>query len=357
MSKDAYTLLGLAPGVDQREIKRAFRRLAMRWHPDRNADPAAIEHFKALRGAYERLLAGLADDPAPAAEAASARGPSPEPAPPPEPPRGADRREDLALTLEEAWGGCHKTVQRSQAAPCAACHGSGEEVLRHSRLCSACLGSGRLRRGAGLIPCEACDGRGYTKRHACAACGGSGQTGRSRTISVKVPPGVLPGDELRLAGEGDKPVSGAGRAGDLRLCIALMPHALYRLAGRDVVLTRPVSALRLLLGGELEVPTPHGTRRVPLPPGSATARELRVDGAGFPARRGEAAGALVVRLEPVLPRAADARLRELLDGVEAELARHPERHVPELAQWEARWLTGEDRPHGPRAQGAAGTGR
>jgi len=347
MSKDAYALLGLAPGVDQREIKRAFRRLAMRWHPDRNADPAAIEHFKALRAAYERLLARQLDETAPEAEAAAEASGAGERADP-EPPRGADRREELVLTLEEAWSGCHKVVQRVHAAPCAACHGSGEEVLPHSRLCAACHGSGRLRRGAGLTSCEACDGRGYTRKHACAACAGSGQTGRTRAISVKVPPGVLTGDELRLSGEGDKPASGPGRAGDLRLRIVLAPHALYRLAGRDVVLTRPVSALRLLLGGEIDIPVPAGIRRVPVPPGSATERELRVDGAGFPARRGEPAGALVVRLEPILPRADDARLHELLDRVETELARHPERHLPELAQWEARWLTRPDRRRGPQ---------
>ena len=351
MSRDAYTLLGLAPGVDQREIKRAFRRLAMRWHPDRNADPAAIEHFKALRAAYERLLAGLADEAEPEAEAeadADAGANGADDRGEPAPPRGADRREELVLTVEEAWAGCHKVVQRVHAAPCAACHGSGEETLPHSRLCAACHGSGRLRRGAGLAPCEACDGRGYTRKHACPACAGSGQTGRTRAISVKVPPGVLPGDELRLSGEGDLPASGSGRAGDLRLCVVFAPHALYRLAGRDVVVVRPVSALRLLLGGEIDIPVPDGIRRVPVPPGSAAEREIRVAGAGFPARRGEPAGALVVRLEPVLPRADDARLHELIDRVETELARDPARHLPELAQWEARWLACAGRPGGRR---------
>ncbi|KON81758.1 hypothetical protein PA01_09300 [Azoarcus sp. PA01] len=111
----------------------------MRWHPDRNADPAAIEHFKRLRAAYENLLAGHSFEPAPAATPEDAQSPEP---PPEAPPRGADRREELVLSVEEAFTGGEKTFTITAAAPCDACGGSGEEVLRHTRLCTTCHGSG-----------------------------------------------------------------------------------------------------------------------------------------------------------------------------------------------------------------------
>ncbi len=345
--KDAYQVLGLSPGVNAQEIKRAFRRLAMRWHPDRNADPAAIEHFKVLRAAYERLLAGLGDGAAREAEQAAEPPPKRprEKAPPrdEEAPRGADRIEELAISLEEAWLGCEKLVQREQPVPCPHCHGSGEVELTHSRLCSACLGSGRVRTGTRLAACEACGGRGYRRRAGCGTCDGSGLHRRGRAISVRVPPAVRAGDELRVAGEGEHPGDGRGVPGDLRLRVAIEPHPLYRLEGRDLFLSRPVSALRLLLGGEVEVPLPSGIRRIKVPAGAAELRELWIEGAGFPGRCGEPAGALRVQLVPLVPRSATPPLRDLIAEVEAELARDPGRHLPELAQWEARWLKGASR--------------
>ncbi|MCK0505972.1 DnaJ C-terminal domain-containing protein [Aromatoleum anaerobium] len=336
---DPHSLLGLAPGAGEREIKHAFRRLAMRWHPDRNADPAAIEHFKRLRAAYEDLLARHSRGRTPAAARHDAEaGDAPPDEPPEATPRGADRREDLVLSVEEAFAGGEKAFMIADEIPCDACGGSGEEVLRHTRLCATCHGSGRVRHGRSLARCDDCGGRGYLSRQACAVCHGSGQARAARTLRVRIPAGVLDGDELRVAGAGEVCDRAGGQAGDLVLRVVLAPHALYRLDGRDLILSRPVSAFRMLLGGELPIPLPDGVRHLKLEPGRATTRELRVKGAGFPGRGGQRAGALIVRLVPVLPEAPDAEILALLDLAESHLQNTLSRHLPDVASWEARWL-------------------
>lgn len=327
---DAYTLLGLRPGVSKQDIKRAFRQLAMRWHPDRNADPAAVEHFKTLRAAYERLLAQF--DPADAPQHATP------------PARGTDRRLDLELTLEEGFLGCEKPVQLGTEQTCTHCEGSGEQTLSHSRLCEHCHGSGRVQRGDKLTQCDSCKGRGYRNRQTCPACEGSGRERALRTILVKVPPGLLAGDELRIAGEGEPCSDAQGLPGDLRLKIGLAPHALYALEGRNLRLQRPLSLLRLLAGGPLRVPLPGGAQTIVLEPGAAEARTIHVEGAGYPGGRSQPAGTLIVELIPVLPVQLPARLLQQLAHLDAELGEDPARFLPAVAQWEAAWLQpGTDR--------------
>lgn len=330
---DAHELLGLAPGASAHEIKRSFRRLAMLWHPDRNPDPHALEHFKALRAAYERLLAELssapADDDAPDEddgdeEAGTAT------------PRGADRRQDLTLTVEAAYFGGERTVELEGEDECGACAGSGEEVLRHTRLCASCHGTGRTHGRHGQGPCRHCAGRGYVSKQACPSCHGSGRQRTLRPVIVHLPAGMLDGEEVRIAGAGD--ASPDLPPGDLVLRVRLLPHDLYRLEGRNLVLERPVSALRLLAGGELAIPLPGGTRTLKLEPGPATMRTLRVAGAGFPGRNGKAAGDLIVHLQPRLPESPDDAMRRLLEQLDALAAANHSRHLPDVALWEARWL-------------------
>jgi molecular chaperone DnaJ len=303
----------------------------MRWHPDRNADPAAVEHFKTLRAAYEHLLEQLEQlDPAAAPQ------PAPQPATPPA--RGADRRLDLVLTLEEGFLGCEKPVQLVAEQTCTRCDGSGEQTLSHSRLCEHCHGSGRVQCGERLTQCDSCGGRGYRNRQTCPACEGSGRERALRTILVKVPPGLLAGDELRIAGEGEPCSDELGQPGDLRLKISLAPHALYALEGRNLRLQRPLSLLRLLAGGPLQVPLPGGSRTIVLEPGTADARALRVEGAGYPGGRNQPAGTLIVDLLPVLPVQLPARLLQQIAHLDAELDEDPARFLPAVAQWEADWL-------------------
>ena len=326
---DPHALLGLPAGASAQQIKRAFRKLAMRWHPDRNPDPAAAEQFRRLRDAHDRLLATLIGDEGPAPhedEGAAA------------PQRGEDRWQTLEISIEESFSGALRAVEVERRSPCTQCGGSGIERLSVSRLCTPCRGSGRVRGPAGLERCPDCEGRGYRNTGPCGGCDGSGEQLQTRRLEVRVPPGVVDDDELRLAGEGEPHSDPLHRAGDLRLRIRLASHPLFRREGRDLVLRRPVSALRLLIGGTLRVPHPEGARSLELEPGLAHPRSLRVPGAGFPAHGRRARGDLVVEFEPELPHTPEPSLHGLIDELDRALAARAEHHFPELARWESVWL-------------------
>ena len=326
---DPHALLGLPAGASAQQIKRAFRKLAMQWHPDRNPDPAAAEQFRRLRDAHDRLLATLLGDEGQTQhedEGAAA------------PQRGADRWQTLEISIEESFSGALRAVEVERRSPCTQCGGSGMEQLSVSRLCSPCRGSGRVRGPAGLERCPDCEGRGYRNTGPCGGCGGSGEQLHTRHLEVRIPPGVVDEDELRLTGEGEPHADPRHRAGDLRLRIRLASHPLFRREGRDLVLRRPVSALRLLIGGTLRVPHPEGARSLELEPGLAHPRSLRVPGAGFPAHGRRARGDLVVEFEPELPHAPEPSLHGLIDELDRALAARAEHHFPELARWESVWL-------------------
>lgn len=327
---DAHALLGLAPGASATEIKKAFRRLAMRWHPDRNPDPAALEHFKALRAAYETLLAET-DSPPPADAAANPA----EPAQPDDTPRAATHAVDVTLDVLTAWSGGIEPVPIETIATCPDCAGSGETILRHSRLCPHCHGSGRLRRGTGLSPCPDCNGRGFVTRQACPACAGRGQVETRRAVECELPAGLGEGDTLRVPGAGPE-------GADLLLTIHLGEHPLYRVTGRDIHLERPCSAWLFLAGGDAAIPLPDGVRQLRIDVGPPEVRILRVAGAGLPARAPHPGGDLYVRLVPVFPPAPDAIMREFAARLEAHCAAARPLHQPALAAWEARWLDSPD---------------
>jgi len=330
---DAHTLLGLQPGATTQQIKRAFRKLAMQWHPDRNTDPAALEHFKLLRQAHDRLLATLLEDPdAPDTNGTEAYADGPAPS------RGPDRWQTLEINFEEAFLGATRSVCVRTPQPCGQCGGSGLEKLSVSRLCAPCRGSGRIRGENGLVRCPECEGRGYSSTQACSHCAGSGEEVGERWLEVQIPAGLIDDDELRLAGEGEAHPDAGHPPGDLRIRVRLSPHPLFRREGRNLVLQRPVSALRMLIGGSLRIPHPAGLRTVPLEPGVAHPRALRVAGAGFPGRGSRAAGDLVIELEPMLPQAPDRQLHALIEQLDVALGKSATRHFPELARWEADWL-------------------
>lgn len=328
---DPYELLGLRPGVGEAEIKRAFRQLAMRWHPDRNADPAAAERFNSLRSAYEALLARVAP---PAADGQAGSEPDSHA----QAARGADRWMEFELSFDEAFnGGLRKLAVHDEVA-CTHCDGSGVETLTMSRLCAPCRGSGRLREDGRSVSCADCNGRGYRNTAECSHCEGRGRQIGERWLEVRVPPGLIDGDVLRLNGEGHAHPHDTHLRGALNLRIRLTPHPLYERQGRDLVLQRPVSALRMLVGGEIRVPHPAGGRRLKIEAGDAGPRSIRVAGAGFPARKSRPAGDFVVDLHPTLPRAANARMRALIAELDEACALDPARYFPEQAQWEAQWL-------------------
>ncbi len=332
MNDCAWSVLGLPPGADGTAVKRAYRRLAMRWHPDRNADPAATERFREIRAAYDRLLdaeGGGEDDAAQADET---------PAAAPDPARAADIRLNLELSLEEAATGCRRTLAYVRGKACPTCAGSGQAGIARSRFCSACHGSGRIRAGKqGLAHCPDCGGRGFFSERICPDCGGSGREAGEVSLEVRVPPGMLAGDELRLAGQGEMATEELA-AGDLYLTVVLRSHPLFRLAGRDLHAAMPVSALLLLAGGEIRLPSPAGIVRHRLEPGPPEAREIRLAGQGFPGRGGNPAGDLCFELQPVFPRRLNARQRKLLAQADAALVDDLAETLPEIAAWRRQHL-------------------
>lgn len=338
---DPYKLLDLDPDADTQAVKRAFRRLAMRWHPDRNPDPAALEHFKRLRAAHDQLISMLeghleavqpdCDDIPP--ESTEEADPTASSAP-----RGPDRTQDITLDLEEAFFGCQREVTIDTLSRCATCDATGRESLSYSQLCAVCHGSGRVRSSEGLMKCGSCEGQGYTRTRSCNSCGGSGEVRTPRTLSVKIPPGLLSGDWLRVAGGGEAADDPCGTPGDLRLRLNIAPHPLYSLQGRNLVIDRPMSAFRMLIGGEIDVPVPGGIQTVTIEPGEPCTREMRVAHAGFPGRRSEPSGDLLIRLRPVFPSLADDKLHKMLVSLERVLASDPARHLSPVDNWEVRWL-------------------
>jgi molecular chaperone DnaJ len=325
MNIDPYSILGLAPDAGRAELKNAYRRLAMRWHPDRNTDPLATERFKAIRAAYEQLVA--VDGPEEAKTAA------PEDEAGETVARAADIRLNLEISLEEAATGCRRTVDYTRGKACPTCDGSGEAGMTRTRFCEACHGSGRVRDAERvLVSCGACAGRGFFSERICPDCGGSGREIAGASLEIRVPPGMLPGDELRLAGQGEA-ASDELAAGDLFLTIVIRSHPLFQLQGRAIHFSMPVSALALLAGGEIQLPAPGGPISAVLEAGSPAARDLRLTSQGFPGRGKHPAGDLFVHLRPVFPAKLGARQRKLLRQANTALLDEAEVSLPEIAAW------------------------
>lgn len=323
---DFFSVLGLPREASAVDIKRAYRRLAMAWHPDRNRHPEATERFKQIRAAYEALQRRerIGDGGNDAADE-------------PQAPRAPDIRMDLELSLEEAAFGRDKSVEFCRSAPCSTCTGTGEAGVGRSTFCGTCHGSGRVRSGRhGLAGCSACDGRGIFRQRTCPDCAGSGKGLTRVVLQVAVPGGMLPGDELRLAGQGE-PGTGELAPGDLFLKLALRPHPVFELCGADLSCTMPVNALRLLAGGAIQVPGLRGMEWIELEAGDIGARSLRLPGRGYPGRRSARPGDLVVHLQPVLPRSLDARQRDLLLAAAAACDQSEGECLAEIAAWRQRY--------------------
>jgi molecular chaperone DnaJ len=345
---DLYALLGLAPGASSAEIKRAYRRLARRYHPDINpGDRAAETLYKRISDAYETLVdperrrAYDAAEPQPANAAASsfefsgfdfsaaAHGAqaatftelfaevlhpvmSPD-AGRPEP--GADLHAAVTIAFEDAMRGVERQVVITRQEVCAACSGVGHVRTPEGR-CVPCHGTGKVRWARGHMvftkSCAACHGTGRQRTQRCAVCAGHGRHVRSEAVSVKLPPGVEDGARLRVADRGHAGRGGA-RNGDLYVTVHVQPHPVFRREGDDLHVVVPVGVHEAVLGARVEVPSLEGAVRLRVPPGTQAGQRLRLAERGVPSVSGR--GDLIVELRVVLPHVVNeegkALIREL----------------------------------------------
>lgn len=351
MSKrDYYDVLGVERGADEKALKSAYRKLAMKYHPDQNqGDPAAEEKFKEVGEAYAVLSdaqkRAAYDRFGHAAFENGGGGPGGSPfgqGVNPEdifqdlfsqvfgggfasangrkrggPQRGADLRYDLEITLGEAWAGKEETIHVPQAVACKPCDATGCAPGYKPETCETCAGHGRVRAQQGFFTmertCHICQGRGTVIRKPCKTCGGAGQVKEERKLQVKIPAGVESGMRIRLSGEGE-PGTGGGPKGDLYIFVEVVDHDIFERDGPNLYCRAPVPMATAALGGEIEIPTIDGGRaRVAIPEGSQTGRKLRLRGKGMPSvRQGGQTGDLYVEMFVETPQNLTARQKELL---------------------------------------------
>jgi molecular chaperone DnaJ len=343
---DLYATLGLAPDATQGDIKRAYRRLARRYHPGVNpGDGAAEAMFDRVTDAYETLVdpekrraydladhSGGQDRGAGTFEFAgfdfsiAARGAEaatftelfaevlhPAVAGPAGPERGADIHAALSLGFEEAMRGCERQVVTTRQAICQSCAGAGE-VRTAEAPCRHCQGAGSVRWARGHMvfskACAACAGTGRQRSVRCDACAGHGKVVRSDAVAVRIPAGVPDGARLRVPGRGHAGRRG-GPAGDLYVDVTVRPHRLLRREGDDLHMPVPVAVHEAVLGARIEVPALDGTARVTVRPGTQAGQHIRVQGRGV-TRPDGTRGDLVIEVRVVLPDRVDDRSKELM---------------------------------------------
>lgn len=347
--RDYYQVLGVARDADPDTIKRAYRRLAMSYHPDRNPDdPDAGERFKEASEAYEVLRdpesrarydrfghagvrsgAGATSFDFDLADALRAfmrdfggfedlfvrgRGPRTR-----GPLRGTDAQMRMRVTLEEVATGVEKTIRAHLLQPCARCGGSGS-VGGAPVTCPQCGGRGEVQRAQRSIfgqfvsiqPCPACHGEGTVVSDPCTECRGEGRTRAERRIKVRIPPGVETGNFLTLRGEGNAGPRG-GPPGDLLVVIEVKPHERFIRQGDDVVLEVSISFPQAALGAEIEVPTLHGPATLVVQPGTQNDSVLKLEGMGLPRLDSDRRGDQLVRVRVWVPKRLTAEERARLE--------------------------------------------
>ncbi len=343
---DLYVVLGIAPGASTSDIKRAYRRLARRYHPDINpGDHDAAVRFRQILDAYETLIdpdrrrrydLGMREAEAPPtygfegfdfstrvqgphastfgdlfadviADRHGQRGA-------PEPGRGADLHVALALGFEEAMAGAERPVTVTRRETCRGCHGSGVRRAAAVR-CPLCQGGGTVRATRGHMvfskSCPHCGGTGHQRALACELCHGLGAETRAETITVRVPAGVADGERIRVAGKGNAG-TGGGPHGDLLIAVQVAPHELFRREGDDLHLVVPVGVHEAALGARIDVPTLDGPARLRVPPGTQSGQRFRLRERGAPSPRTGQRGDLVIEVRLAMPRVLDERSKELL---------------------------------------------
>lgn len=349
MSKrDYYEVLEVSKGASEDEIKKAFRKLARKYHPDVNRDnpKEAEEKFKEINEAYEVLsdssrraqydqFGHAAFDGAQGGGGfgggfgggggfsdifdmffgqsgfGGARPHGPE--------KGADLRFDMEITFEQAAFGVETEITLPRTEECAVCHGSGAAPGTHPETCPTCRGTGQVQvaqntpfgRMVNVRTCDRCRGEGKIVQSPCKECGGKGRVRKQRKIKVKIPAGVDNGSRLRVAHEGESGVRG-GPPGDLYVYIFVKPHKLFTREGSDVICEVPISFVQAALGDEIEVPTLDGQVKLRIPEGTQPGAVFRVKDKGIPHLRGHGRGDQHVKIKVVIPKKLTDKQRELL---------------------------------------------
>lgn len=346
---DFYELLGVSKGADEKELKSAFRKLAMKYHPDKNPDDDEAEKkFKEIneayetlkdpqkRSAYDRFGHAAFEQGGPGGGAGfggggaggfhdifedifgdmmgggqrqrrSSGGRE----------RGADLRYNMEISLEEAFEGKTAQIRVPTSVSCDTCSGSGAKPGSSPTTCSTCGGIGRVRAAQGFFSvertCPTCHGNGQMISDPCTKCSGQGRVSEEKSLSVNIPSGIEDGTRIRVAGEGEAGQRG-GPTGDLYIFLSVRPHEFFQREGADLYCMVPISMTKAALGGKFEVTTLDGSKsRVTVPEGTQSGKELRMRGKGMPVMRSSQKGDLYIRIAVETPQSLSRRQKELLE--------------------------------------------
>jgi molecular chaperone DnaJ len=350
-SRDYYEILGVEKTADAEDIKRAYRRMAMKYHPDRNPGDAEAEaKFKESAEAYEVLSdadkrkvydqyghEGLRGGGAAGHDfsrmdvtdifsmfndifgggGGGGRGRRGGQA------RGYDLETEVAISLEEVFKGCERDIEFTRMDVCDGCTGSGAKPGSKPVKCTTCGGQGRVQQsGLGgmfrmVVACPQCGGRGQIVKEFCESCRGKGRTPRKRKLTVKIPKGINDGQAMAVSGEGEPPPQevspgGQGARGDLHVVVRVKRHSLYRREGDHLILEMPISFTQAALGAEIDVPTLDGNRALTIPRGTQHGQAFRLDGMGLPNLRSGRHGDMGVVVSIEVPRKLTAKQEQLL---------------------------------------------
>jgi len=348
--RDFYDVLDVGRDATDGEIKKAFRQLALRFHPDKNpADRVAEERFKEAneayailsdpdkRRSYDRfghagvgpgapggfqdfgdlgnftdLFDDLFGDLFGGRRGGRRRGRGQ---------RGADLRYNLEIDLADVLEGLEPTIKIPKMRPCETCSGSGARPGTSPETCGSCRGSGQVVLQQGFFrvsrPCDACAGTGEIVRQRCGDCRGQGRVEGQQTLSVRIPPGIDDGTRLRLSGEGEAGIAG-GPNGDLYVVIAIRPHPLFEREGGDLHCQVPVTMVQAALGAEVDVPTLEGVVKLKVPEGTQSGKVMRLRGKGLPTLRSSSRGDQLLHIFVETPSRLTGSQRELLERFAAE---------------------------------------
>lgn len=357
--KDFYKVLGVEKNASDEDIKKAYRKLAMQHHPDRNkGESKAEEKFKEISEAYDVLKD---PDKRAAYDRFGATGPmggggfggaggagfgaafsdifedmfgdvmggkrSTGPM------RGSDVQFSLDITLEEAFKGKESKIKIPTVQPCDSCAGTGSADGGRPEKCASCDGSGRVRATQGFFTiertCPSCNGAGTIIKSPCKKCAGAGRMRGEKTVSVSIPSGISEGQRVRLTGEGEAGVRG-GSPGDLYILIGIKPHAFFRRDGANLYCRVPIPMTTAALGGSVDVPTIDGERtKIKVPAGTQTGQQLRVKTKGMTIMRSEARGDMYIEIFVETPVNLDKKQTDLMKQLGETLEKSGQKHTPE----------------------------